>query len=174
MIDQPVLRFADGSERAVYTQGYVAVRLKEAAATLRLIPVGARDRPRGHLSSMPEPVRDYWDTRNSLHPDEVERFDDDENRTRSRPTARRVSRMWEAVMWMYLIQWPRNRNVVWAVASGFSYRKVARVDGRSHSMIRYVWQGACDEIAAALNAELVTSQSPVVLVSGSGRIAVCY
>lgn len=171
MTDQPILRFADGSERTVYTAEYVAVRLKEAAATLRLIPHTNRDKPGGLKSHLPEPVRDYWEVLNSLHPDDRDEWLEEQNETKPRPTARRIDRMWEAVMWMYLIEWARDRNVVWAMACGGSLRKIAKVDGRSHQQIKNIWDRTTDLIAAHLNAELIASISPCV-VFGSARTAV--
>lgn len=164
MIDTPILRFADGSERTIYTAEYVGVRLREAAETLRLMPIGTRDRPGGYLSNMPEPVRNFWEIMNSLDAADRRLLQEQLNKPRSRPSARRISRMWEAVEWVFLIRLVRNRNCVWAVASGGSFRKVSRIDGRSRSQIKNVWDQACDEIACYLNAELLASVSPNLAV----------
>ena len=58
MDDAPILRFRDGRELRIYTAFVVAARLKEAAETLRSIPLDRRDRPGGFESAMPDIIRD--------------------------------------------------------------------------------------------------------------------
>ena len=151
-----------GSPLHFATPEYVAERLREAAETLRQLPMPRGGYPASAGSAWPEPEPDFWEKGNNLidenwrsltEEEKIEREKDRvedakrRNRTWVVHSRKRVAEMEEVLVWMYWIKDPRNRKIVWAVACGVSYRKVARKDGRSHETARRVWEQACEDIA---------------------------
>ena len=148
------------------TPEYVAERLREAAETLRALPMPRYARPARGGSAMPTPFLDPWERWNALVPEdwdslspaqkiEIDKdrkeFEDKYNEAVVAIVQSRLTEMDEALEWMYWLKYTRNRRVVWAVASGIKYAKISREDGRSGQQIKNVWDGACERIAASLN-----------------------
>lgn len=114
---------ADMNERMVY----VLDRLEVAIRTLRRVPT--RDRA-GSGRAWPDIVQDFWDCYGRHDPTPPKLV----------PTAKQISEMDEALGWLVWLarhEGPTTARVVWAVAAGGSFRKVARLSGiKSHHTVK--------------------------------------
>ena len=128
----------------------VAARLREASSTLRRKPLERHSIPDTLRSCMPEPVIGFWEMFNQLTDQEREERQREINRTKTLPSSAQISRMDEALRWLFWLKDPRNRQVVMGVARGHSYRRVAGFDGRDPKTIKAIWQRSCEQIADIL------------------------
>lgn len=142
---------ADGRAIPLYLPQYVRFRLEEALDTLKKLYVG-NTRPAKIRSAHPEVMQEFWEMWNALTSDEKKERADYLNRTRIPPAPEQITRMDEVVPdWFQHIKRVRDRRVVMAIASGFSFRRVARHDGRSHETMRQIYKRSIEEIAYQLN-----------------------
>ncbi len=121
----------------------IRARLKEAATVLRCLALGTRDRPAGMVAHWPDIVRQGFEAcgRESV---------------RLRPPApspAAISRADAAVLWLLWLD-DAARRIVWARASGFPWRKLEDLDGRSHTTLRRADAAGFAAICQRLNAEL--------------------
>lgn len=132
------------ADHTVIDRDYIAERLREAAETIRGLPLPKYGKPGQPHTALPEPVRDYWDAygRSAAGP------------TRLKPGPKCIARLDEVLEWLWWIPCPRDRKVVWGVASQQRpygrFIKVAKFDGRHRDTIKAVWDRECDRIAARL------------------------
>jgi hypothetical protein len=100
----------------------VRARLKEAAAVLRALALGLRDRPAGLMAHWPDVVRQGF-----------EAYGYDSVRLRPpAPSPAAVSRADAAVLWLLWLE-DAPRRIAWARASGIPWRRLEDMDGRSHT-----------------------------------------
>ena len=116
-------------EQTEWEDAAVRAWLCEAADTLRRLPAGLA-RPRLSFWPLVNPATvDGWRP-NPPHPAAIDRLD-------------------RVLQWLRLCG-PAERRILWARASGFSWRRIAAIDGRSHTQVRNVEAAAIDRIAAYL------------------------
>mgnify|MGYP000314654661 CR=1 FL=1 len=114
--------------------------LSEAADTLSRLPSGVA---RNKVTSWPLVISQSnleWRP-NPPHPGAIDRMD-------------------------YVLQWVRvcrddERKILWARANGFSWRRIAQVDGRSHSQMRILEVRAVDRILKFLHSGDLGKPIPV-------------
>ena len=122
----------------------VAERFKEAAEVLRRLP---EERPRGYRSSMPDPVKTFWES-----------WGQDGNPTglyRQRPTevhlgppeASAIDRMLEVLDWNRALS-KRQRKLIWARAYGASWDEIS---WRHRKHIRTVQRWHIEGLVAVSN-----------------------
>lgn len=120
--------------------------LSEGADTLRRLPAGLA-RPRLSYWPLVNPAAvDGW----RPHP----------------PLPAAIDRLDRVLLWLRLCE-PAERQILWARASGFSWRRIAMFDGRSHTQVRNVEAAAIDRIVAYLRAG--GEEAPVPLPRGPRR-----
>jgi hypothetical protein len=106
---------------------YVLDRVDGAIRTLRRVPMRERS---GSGRAWPEIVRDFYDCYGYHDP----------TPPRIAPTAKQISEMDEVlgwIVWLAQHEGPTTARVVWAVAAGGSFRKVARLSGiKSHHTVK--------------------------------------
>lgn len=148
------------------TEDEIRDRLAEAAKTLRAMPSG---RPMGHRSNMPEPIQrledavmpgdaGFWATFHRLRAERIESW----ARLRA-PSPEAISRMDEALDWMFLILQPRTRACVWSRAEGVPLRYAAEVIGVSKSGVDYLADHGIRQIREGIgrSREFSTGQNPL-------------
>ena len=118
----------------------VPLLLKEAADTLRRLPRGVT-KPR--LSSWPEVVRDSVAMLSAS---------DTAGRRPSPPSPQTIDRMDRTLVWLLSCD-EEARRLVWARATGISWRRLEDMDGRSHVTLRKIVARGHDQIRALLAAD---------------------
>jgi hypothetical protein len=137
-----------GVEPHLWGASEVRARLKEAAAVLRALALGLRDRPAGLMAHWPDVVRQGF-----------EAYGYDSVRLRPpAPSPAVVSRADAAVLWLLWLE-DAPRRIVWARASGIPWRRLEDLDGRSHTTLRRVEGEALAAICRRLNAPLAPEQA---------------
>ncbi|MQA64311.1 MAG: hypothetical protein GEU76_00170 [Alphaproteobacteria bacterium] len=132
-----------GTESHLWGAAEVRARLKEAAAVLRALALGLRDRPAGLMAHWPDVVRQGF-----------EAYGYDSVRLRPpTPSPAAVSRADAAVLWLLWLE-DAPRRIAWARASGIPWRRLEDLDGRSHTTLRRVEGEALAAICRRLNASL--------------------
>jgi hypothetical protein len=123
-----------------WTPKMVSARMEEAVRTLQTLRVRGL-KPRGYVSSWPDVIHDLVD---ALGQDEVKlRLDP--------PTPEAITRMDEALEWLYLLDKDQSR-LVWLHASGMPRKKICAVVGMSPAKAWRMWAAALMTIASAINA----------------------
>jgi hypothetical protein len=126
----------------------VRARLKEAAAVLRALALGLRDRPAGLMAHWPDVVRQGF-----------EAYGYESVRLRPpMPSPAAVSRADAAVLWLLWLD-DAPRRIAWARASGIPWRRLEDLDGRSHTTLRRVEGEALATICRRLNAPLAPDEA---------------
>lgn len=120
-----------------WTPSLVEARLVEAADVLGRLP---EPRVRGHASSWPPIVRDYWEAYGMS--DVVLR--------RPPPSAAAIDRMDETLMWLAWLD-PVDARIVWLRASGKPWKVVCWQVGLARSAVNEHWLFALCVIAWRLN-----------------------
>lgn len=115
----------------------VPLLLKEAADTLRRLPPGV-SKPR--LSSWPEVVRDSVS---------LLAASDSAGRRSSPPSPQAIDRMDRTLSWLLSCD-EEARRLVWARATGISWRRLEDMDGRSHVTLRKIVARGHDQIRVLL------------------------
>jgi|SRR5579871_1674558 len=135
----------------IWTPDEVAIRLEDAALTLRRLPFPANGAPSGHRVAWPEIVRRTWH--------------DAAKGTRNRPPLpdmASVTRMDEALNWLLFLvpgnlaiggRRERLLEVVWARALGVSWRRLEDRLDRSVTALRMDYRDTLLLIAARLTSE---------------------
>lgn len=121
---------------------YTEIRIQEAMATLRA--QSARGCfPQGHVSNMPDPLRNYWEVWGGLEFWEQQERLKDFNRFHSHATPASISEMDQIIFGlMECFIDPRDRVILTGRNSldhkgePRSWRKLSRIDGRSHTWIK--------------------------------------
>ena len=101
----------------------ILIRMEEAAQTLRRMP--APRGPSGHRSAWPEWLRDPWDKYNQ--PSAIQDLD---AKARITPSPEEIDRMDETIPWLQILE-PWQAKVVWARATGHTWKRCARLIGAS-------------------------------------------
>lgn len=117
---------------------HIKERLKEAAQTLRRLP---KARLSTSMTAWPDVVRQS-----------AEAYGYDRSFARPiPPRPDQITRMDEALPWLFTLE-PEVRRVVWARASGVSWRRLEMMDGRSHTTLRKLEnrgiQGILEQLSA--------------------------
>ena len=125
-----------------WPEAIVRARLAEAMDTLRRLRFPTHGAPPTLRSTMPEPIRSYWEAynmtgaRQRLGP--------------ARPAA--ITRMDEALPWIYQIDPPKHRAAVCLRAIGLSWRRIADIiGGTSHETVRQWDAAAISGLVSRLN-----------------------
>ena len=144
-------RFTRRPELWLWTR--VALRLEQAAATLRAKPMERHSLPDRWRSSMPEPKADFWEMWNSLTTREQREAREAEiNATRVQPSSQQITDMDEALGWvLFWLDDARDTQICMGVARGHSFRRVAKFDGRDPKTIKAIWIRSCEQIAKRLS-----------------------
>lgn len=122
-----------------WTTAMVEARLKEAADTLRRLPL---PRPRGYFSAWPEPVR-------SVH----EAYGYTPARVRLGPPAPgAVDRLDEVLAWMGWLE-AEDIRVLWARAAGVPWKPLCQRLGCGRTKAWRLWVAALVTLRDRLNAE---------------------
>ena len=125
---------SDGKPES-WTAAAVSLRLAEAASALRRMP---RVQLQGRMTCWPDVAQDsarYWMA-----------YGTESARVRpALPSPQELDRMDEALGWLLLLS-SADRKLVWARASGVTWRKLEDLDGRSERTLR----GRCQSVHAAL------------------------
>jgi len=133
----------------IWTESKVEEWLREAAQTLRLLPDSEVDA--GLRSGYPA----VYQTASDLFAAEVERrksgMPEDVPKVRLVPAPGAIDRMHVVFDWMVLFKEKNAARLVWAVASGFSQRKVGKLLGCSHQNVSEKWRRSLSHLTTALN-----------------------
>ena len=125
-----------------WTETMVRARLAEAMDTLRRLRFPQHGAPPALRSTMPEPIRSYWEAYNMTGARQ--------RLAPARPAA--ITRMDEALPWLYRIDPPKHRAAVCLRAIGMSWRRIADiVGGTSHETVRQWEATAIAGLAGWLN-----------------------
>ncbi|MCB9949165.1 MAG: hypothetical protein H6842_15290 [Rhodospirillaceae bacterium] len=141
-------RFDDGTvanpgPNGIWTAALVRARLAEAMDTLRRMKFPDHGAPPRLRSAMPVPPADW-----SAYGWERERA------RKAAPSPQAISRLDEAMPWLFWIACPRRRKAVCLRAIGLSWRRVARAVGVASPETARTWEAdAVEQLAARLNAE---------------------
>lgn len=123
--------------------------LREAAQTLRLLP--DTEVLAGLRSGHPE----VYQTAGDLFAAEVERrksgMPEDPPKVRLVAAPDSIKRMYVVFNWMVLFKEKGAAQLVWAKASGYSYRKISKIAGCSHSGVKSRWHRSLTHLTTALN-----------------------
>lgn len=148
----------DGKRLAeqAWTAATVKERLEEAAATLKALPMPKGGRPAGHRVAWPEMVQSVWEAYNGLSEFEIHERQRDLNaqKTRVTPTAEQITRMDEALDWLYYIKQPLHRRVVFARAMGVGATKLARELDVHRNTIGNWYEHGIERILISMNRRL--------------------
>lgn len=130
-------------EPKLWHRDEVRFRLEEAAETLKAQSLSIRDMPSSRVTAWPDVVHDaivaYGYAPVRMRP--------------AAPTPAKISRADEAVQWLFWLS-DRERKIVWARACRIPWRRLAAMDGRSHTTLRKIFAGGLDVILRNLNATL--------------------
>ncbi|WPZ36251.1 DUF6362 family protein [Thalassobaculum sp. OXR-137] len=132
--------FPASRTRPQATPDPVPLLLREAADTLRRLPRGVA-KPR--LSSWPEVVRDSVS---------LLAAPDGAGRRPSPPSPQAIDRMDRTLGWLLSCD-EEARRLVWARATGISWRRLEDMDGRSHVTLRKIVARGHDQIRVLLAAD---------------------
>ncbi|GAB5471432.1 MAG: hypothetical protein Kilf2KO_44620 [Rhodospirillales bacterium] len=135
------------------TEDDIRQRLKEAARTLRALPGG---RPAGYRSSMPDCQQrleemiapgdlDFWAHFHRLRAERIESW----ARIRQ-PSCQEITRMDEALDWLYYVLQPKTRACVWSRAEGVPLRRAGQMLGLSKDGVGYLARHGIRQIAEAI------------------------
>ena len=122
----------------------IRLRIAEAVWTLRHDRCPRHGVPAGYRSSMPEPIKSYWEAYEQTAP----------KVTRTRPNASQITAMEEFLPWIYMLT-PQKRSVVFCRHTPLSWRTVGRILGISHEYARRLEADAVDEIRLAIKRKTV-------------------
>lgn len=144
----------------IWTTETVIARLREAADTLRRLPFPKGGKPPGLKAAWPDVVADYW-TVYAKHKPKM-------RLAAAEPGA--ILRMDEALQWILWIERDQ-RIIVWAKASGFSWREIAKLHGGGG---RSTLQRRHDKAVALIIARLINTRlDPKRAIRGApGRLFV--
>jgi hypothetical protein len=151
-----VARFADGREEAVWSREAVALRLADAARTLKALP--ATDCfPQRLAARWPAVVRGLWEVWNALDGESARRRYAEGRHEgqigRAVPGAAAIDAMDEALSWIGWLEDRRHARALWALALGLKPGRVGRELGVTRQTVA-VWQrDALELIARRLNAQ---------------------
>lgn len=151
-----VARFADGREVAVWSREAVALRLAEAARTLKALPdTGCF--PQRLAARWPAVVRGFWEVWNALDGELArQRYAEarhEEQLGRAAPRAAAIDAMDEALSWIGWLDDRRHARVLWALALGLKPGRVGREMGITRQTVS-VWQrNGLELIVQRLNAQ---------------------
>ncbi len=120
--------------------------LVNAMDALDRLAMNAGGRPRGKRSGMPEYVREFWDSFNSMAV--RSRLE----KARALPTPSEIATMDRVLDWLLWLPEKADRIIVTGVAMGMNLRAIGRVAGFSHTHVRRRETVALQVIADALNA----------------------
>ena len=130
-------------EAKLWQRDEVRFRLEEAAETLKAQTLSIRDMPSSRVTAWPDVVHDaivaYGYAPVRMRP--------------AAPTPAKISRADEAVQWLFWLS-DRERKIVWARACRIPWRRLAAMDGRSHTTLRKIFAGGLDVVLRNLNATL--------------------
>lgn len=132
--------FPTSRTRPQATPDPVPLLLREAADTLRRLPRGVA-KPR--LSSWPEVVRDSVSLLAAA---------DGAGLRPPPPSPQAIDRMDRTLVWLLSCD-EEARRLVWARATGISWRRLEDMDGRSHVTLRKIVARGHDQIRALLAAD---------------------
>lgn len=151
-----VARFADGREIAVWSREAVALRLVDAARTLKSLPATGCF-PQRLAARWPAVVRSFWEVWNALDGESARRryaeARHEEQQGRVAPSAAAIDAMDEALSWIGCLTDRRYARVLWALALGLKPGRVGREMGITRQTV-VVWQrGALEHIVRRLNGQ---------------------
>jgi hypothetical protein len=127
-------------QRPRWTAGYVKAVLAEAASTLQLIPLSARDVP-SRLRSFWPPTVNEWGAYGSTN--SIVR--------KQQPTGEQLARL-DVCLEQWLWKFTEDaRLIVWHRACGVPWPSLAQRDGRSERFLRYRYELAIDGLVTWLS-----------------------
>ncbi len=136
----PVIVLPSADASALWTGESIGRRLAEAAETLRRLP---RVELRNRMTAWPDVAQDsarYW-------------LGYGRELATARPAAPSpvaIREMDEVLGWLLLIS-AADRKLAWARASGFTWRKLESMDGRSRTTLQKRWRDILEGLAGHLN-----------------------
>ena len=149
-----VARLADGQVATAWSREVVALRLQDAARTLKALPA-ADCFPKGLAARWPEVVRGFWEVWNALEGETARRgYARERHRAAAAPSASAIDAMDEALGWLAWIPDRRHCRALWALALGLKPGRVARELGVSRQTVGAWQRGALEGLAQRLNASV--------------------
>lgn len=135
------VREASHESRAVEVRLLIA----KAVWVLRNERLPARAFPAQFQSSMPQPVRDFWEAYNAVDAPTV---------NRPQPSPKDYSLLQQVLPWFYLVEDARDRGAMYLRHIPLSWRRTGHILGRSHSWAREAEARAIDQIVRRTDGDL--------------------